>query len=42
MYGDNAVAVQRTQDRLGDAPPRMAVFEFEDGKVARIREYWNY
>lgn len=42
MPGDNAVAVQRTQARLGDAAPRMAVFEFENGKVARIREYWNY
>jgi ketosteroid isomerase-like protein len=42
MSGDNAAAVRRTQARLGDAPPRMAVFEFEGGKVARIREYWNY
>ena len=42
MYGDNAAAVQRIQARLDDAPHRMAVFEFENGKVARIREYWNY
>ncbi|NZA25696.1 hypothetical protein H0E84_04815 [Luteimonas sp. SJ-92] len=42
MAGDGAVAVHRSQARLGDAPPRMAVFEFRDGKVARIREYWNY
>ena len=42
MPGDNAIAVQRTQARFGDAAPRMAVFEFKNGKVARIREYWNY
>ncbi|MGP9800767.1 hypothetical protein [Rheinheimera sp. NSM] len=42
MYGDNAAAVQRIKTRLDDAPHRLAVFEFENGKVARIREYWNY
>ncbi|QDH70215.1 nuclear transport factor 2-like protein [Marilutibacter alkalisoli] len=38
MYGTNAVAVQRRRRDVS----RMAVFEFEDGKVSRIREYWNY
>lgn len=42
VYGENAAAVLRTRAKLGDAPPRMAVFEFDNGKVARIREYWSY
>ncbi|MCF7220619.1 nuclear transport factor 2 family protein [Marilutibacter chinensis] len=42
MHGDNATAVQRINARMGDRAPRMAVFEFSDGKVSRIREYWNY
>lgn len=42
VYGENAAAVLRTKPKLGDAPPRMAVFEFDNGKVARIREYWSY
>lgn len=42
IYGDNAAAVQRIKTRLDDGLNRLAVFEFENGKVARIREYWNY
>lgn len=42
MHGVAAVAVQRINGRTGDRAPRMAVFEFRDGKVSRIREYWNY
>ncbi|KAB8198535.1 hypothetical protein FKV24_001655 [Lysobacter maris] len=42
MHGDDAVAVLRSNAQMEGQPPRMAVFEFRDGKVSRIREYWNY
>lgn len=42
MHGVDAVAVLRSNAQMEDQPPHMAVFEFRDGKVSRIREYWNY
>lgn len=45
ITGLNAVVVQRTyvekkEDEIKDGEPQMTLFEFKDGKISRIFEYW--
>ncbi|WP_196889558.1 hypothetical protein [Aureivirga sp. CE67] len=45
IIGLNAVTVQRSyvlnkEGRIKDGEPQMTHFEFRDGKIFRITEYW--
>ena len=45
IIGLNAVVVQRvyfrkTEDEIKKEEPQMTLFEFKDGKISRIFEYW--
>jgi len=45
ITGLNAVVVQRvyyrkTEDEIEKEDPQMTLFEFKDGKISRIFEYW--
>lgn len=39
--GYNAIAVERQETHKGVTSKHLAVFEFRDGKVSRIIEYWK-
>lgn len=39
--GHNAIAVERQETHKGVTSKHLAVFEFRDGKVSRIIEYWK-
>lgn len=39
--GYNAVAVERQETHKGVTSKHLAVFEFRDGKVSKIIEYWK-
>lgn len=41
MPGYNAIAVQRQETHKGVTSKHLAVFEFRDGKVSKIIEYWK-
>ncbi|MDW3195490.1 MAG: nuclear transport factor 2 family protein [Cytophagales bacterium] len=41
IAGLNAVVTEKIfVTREGDETPQMALFEFRDGKISRIKEYW--